>query len=190
MRFRTTRTGAYRGRSLQALLGCASVSPVSRTRTARLIRKPRAFRTEEALVRAFVAGLHANGGPWKVRSAAREFDYQRGRTDVVAVSGAGRVLSFEAKLERWKDAMHQAYRNTCFAHMSYVLLPEPVALRAKVSIEEFNIRGVGICTVRAGKPVVIHQSQATQPLQPWLSERATAAAKPVRSACRTPSSKQ
>src|SRR5437764_481965 len=86
--------------------------------------KRRPYRTEAGLVRAFVSRLHADGGPWKVQGTAREFDYQRGRTDVVAVSGTGQVVAFEAKLDRWKDAMHQAYRNTCFSHLSYVLLPE------------------------------------------------------------------
>jgi hypothetical protein len=154
------------------------------------IRKPRGYRSEAAFVRAFVASLHAGGGPWDIRATAQEFDYRAGRSDVVAVSGTGQVVSFEAKLARWKDAMHQAYRNTSFAHLAYVLLPEPVAMKAKGALDEFNLRGVGICTVRAGAPVVIHQPRAAEPLHPWLSERATAAAIPVRSACRTKSSKQ
>jgi hypothetical protein len=99
------------------------------------------------------------------------------------------VVSFEAKLDRWKDAMHQAYRNTCYSHLSYVLLPEAVAFKAKDALPEFQRRGVGICTVRRGEVVVLHHPQAVEPLHPWLSERASAAAKPVR-ACRTKNSKQ
>lgn len=152
--------------------------------------KPRTFRSEAALVRAFVSSLHAGCGPWGVQSTAREFDYQRGRTDVVAVSQGGQIVSFEAKLDRWKDAMHQAYRNTCFAHLSYVLLPEAIAMRAKASLDEFDRRAVGICTVRGEAVVVIHEPERVEPLQPWLSARAAAAAKPVRSSCRTPNSRQ
>jgi len=148
------------------------------------------FKTEAALVRAFIARLQAGSTPWKIQSTTKEFDYQRGRTDVVAVSHTGQVVSFEAKLDRWKDAMHQAYRNTCFAHLSYVVLPEAVALRAKDAAEEFDRRAVGICTVRGGKVVVVHQPRTVEPIQPWLSQRATAAAKLVRGSCRTPSSKQ
>ncbi len=141
-------------------------------------------------MRAFVSRLHAGSAPWDVQSTAREFDYQRGRTDVVAVSQGGQVVSFEAKLDRWKDAMHQAYRNTCFSHLSYVLLPESVALRAKESFDEFDRRGVGICTVQGEEVVVIHEPEPVEPLQPWLSERAAAATKPLRSSCRTTSSKR
>lgn len=140
-------------------------------------------------MRAFVSSLQAGNGPWEVHSAAREFDYQRGRTDVVAVSHAGQIVSIEAKLDRWKDAMHQAYRNTCFAHLSYVLLPEAVALRAKEFFDEFDRRAVGICTVRGQDVVVIHEPPPVEPLQPWLSARATAAARPLRS-CRMPNSKR
>src|SRR5690349_20380937 len=104
-------------------------------RTRQAVKPPRSkgYRSEAAFVRAFVSSLQAGSGPWELQSTAREFDYQRGRTDVVGVSQAGQVVSFEAKLDRWKDAMHQAYRNTCFSHRSYVLLPEPVAMRAKAA---------------------------------------------------------
>jgi hypothetical protein len=160
------------------------------TETGAAKAKERTYSSEAALVRAFVSGLRAGKAPWKIKSTAREFDYQRGRTDVVAVSHAGLVVSFEAKLERWKDAMHQAYRNTCFSHLSYVVLPEAVAQRAKYAAEEFDRRAVGICTVRGGKVVVVHESREVDPLQPWLAKRATAAAKQVRGACRTKSSKR
>lgn len=151
--------------------------------------KSRIFRTEAALVRAFVSHLHAGTGPWELLSTAREFEYPSGRTDIVAVSQSGQVVAFEAKLERWKDAMHQAYRNTSYSHLSYVLLPEAVAMRAKEALPEFQRRGVGICTLRGGEVVVLHHPDPVEPLQPWLSERASAAAKPVRT-CRTKSSRQ
>src|SRR2546427_5324293 len=39
-------------------------------------------------------------------------------------------ISFEAKLKDWRYALDQAYRNTCFAHKSYVVVPEATALTA------------------------------------------------------------
>ena len=47
-----------------------------------------------------------------------EFFDSRGRTDVVAVDQDETLIAFEAKLTDWKTALHQAYRNTCFAHTS------------------------------------------------------------------------
>jgi hypothetical protein len=149
--------------------------------------KVRAFKSEAALVRALVSSLRSGSAPWSIQATAREFDYQRGRTDVVAVSSSGQVVSFEAKLGRWRQAMHQAYRNTCFAHLSYVLLPEAVAVKAKSAAEEFDLRAVGICTMKGAEVVVVHEPQPIDPLQPWLSERAAAAAKPIPSRCRTSS---
>jgi hypothetical protein len=152
--------------------------------------KPRRYRTEAGLVRAFVSSLHSGAEPWNVQATTQEFPYQSGITDIVAISEGGQVVAFEAKLDRWKDAMHQAYRNTCYSHLSYVLLPEAVAMRAKDALPEFQRRRVGICTVRGGQIVVVHHPEPVQPLQPWLSERASAAAKRVRTSCRTKSLKQ
>jgi hypothetical protein len=184
------RSDKRRARSRQRREGHATVTPRMTRRQLAVQAKPRPFRTEAALVRAFVSSLHSGAEPWNVRATMKEFPNQNGRTDIVAVSGTGQVVAIEAKLEKWKDAMHQAYRNTSYSHLSYVLLPEPVALRAKHALPEFQRRGVGICTLRGGEVVVLHHPEPVQPLQPWLSERASAAAKPVRSSCRTKNSKQ
>lgn len=105
---------------------------------------------------------------------ATEFYYQRGRADVVALSSSGEVIAFECKLTRWKDALHQAYRNTCFAHMSYVVLPEDTALLAARYAEEFRRRGVGICYLADDQVVTLQEAHRRTPLQPWLSGQATA----------------
>lgn len=163
---------------------------MSRLRSQAAQLKACPYRTEAALVRAFVLSLHSGAEPWNVQATAREFGHLNGRTDVVAVSQTGQVVAFEAKLDRWKDAMHQAYRNTSYSHLSYVVLPEAVAARAAAALPEFKRRSVGICTVRGGEVVVLHHPAQVEPLQPWMSERATAAAKPLRMVCRTKSSKQ
>ena len=74
------------------------------------------FATEQMLVDRFVGLLEANRTPWGEVSYTREFDYSRGRTDIVAVASPDTLIAIEAKLKDWKYALHQAYRNTCFAH--------------------------------------------------------------------------
>jgi hypothetical protein len=130
------------------------------------------FRSEENLVDRFVSLLETDQTPWGKVAFSREFDYSRGCTDVVAVGGAGMLIAVEAKLEDWKRALHQAYRNTCFAHRSYVLLPKEVALSAAVFGAEFERRGVGLCYIEGASVVVVYDSPSTSPLEPWLASEA------------------
>jgi hypothetical protein len=104
-------------------------------------------------------------------TTTREFDFQRGRTDIVGVARGDKVVSFEAKLTRWKDALDQAYRNTSFSHLSFVLLPMPVALRAKEHADQFDMRKVGICSVSKASVVVVHPAAKVIPILPWLCEK-------------------
>src|SRR5260221_66621 len=87
------------------------------------------FANEGCLVSSFLECLRT-ASPWGSVQAATEFYYQRGRTDVVARAADGRIIAIEAKLSDWRTAMHQAFRNLCFAHQSYVLLPVLAAFRA------------------------------------------------------------
>lgn len=134
------------------------------------------FATEEMLVDRFVGLLEANQTPWGKVQVAREFDYCRGRTDVVAVADAetdeATLIAVEAKLKDWKCALHQAYRNTCYAHRSFVLLPKAVALTAFRFLGEFERLGVGLCYIDAAGVVVLQDSPSTPPLEPWLASDA------------------
>lgn len=131
------------------------------------------YNSEKALVDEFVIFLNYLASPWGPLRTAREFFYQRGRTDVIALAEDGRIIAFEAKLTRWRDALHQAYRNTCFAHSSYVLLPKEAALGAQRYIAEFQRRGVGLCYFGDVEGfVVLVEASDTQPLEPWLSGQA------------------
>lgn len=132
------------------------------------------YDSERELVDDFTRALMDGLELWGSVNFAEEFYYLRGRTDVVALTADGAVLAFEAKLLNWKDALHQAYRNTCFAHESYVVLPCNVARRAIRSDAEFTRRGVGLCTVEAGALKIVHPARKTQPMQNWLSQRAAA----------------
>ncbi len=135
------------------------------------------FQSEEALVQAFVSALESAAASLPADAILREFGYGRGRTDVVTVGTDGEVLAFEAKLTKWRDALCQAYRNTCFAHRSFVVLPWQAAQRAAQYAAEFDRRGVGLCAVRAGQVTVIHEAIHRAPIEPWLSETASAAAR-------------
>src|SRR5690554_1997168 len=100
------------------------------------------------MVLTFIDHLHVSSTPWGTVKVATEFFYQRGRTDLVVVSG-GNLIAFEAKLNKWRIALQQAYRNKCFADVSYVILPEREARIASRYQGEFERRGVGLCFVNS-----------------------------------------
>lgn len=105
------------------------------------------FSDEQSLVRVFVKHVQGVASPWGEIKIKPEFFYNRGRADLVAVSEDGKVIAFEAKLKRWKTALHQAYKNKCFADLSYVVLPEDSALCASRYSGEFIRRGICLCFI-------------------------------------------
>lgn len=131
------------------------------------------YRSERLLVDHFCELLESGGSPWGKLHVAREFDYRRGRADIVAVDSRGDVIAFEAKLRQWKHAMHQAYRNRCFAHRSYVVLPSDTARNAQRQGAEFERRSVGLCHPDRTTVVVALPSARQTPIQPWLSRVAS-----------------
>jgi hypothetical protein len=135
-----------------------------------------AYDSECDLVQDLVRFLGGRRGSaeWRAEVVAREFFYSRGRTDVIAVSD-GQLLAFEAKLSRWRDALHQAYRNRCFAHRSYVAVPSDIGARLLRHHEEFTRRKVGLCGVSSSRQVtVLIEADACEPWQEWLADHALA----------------
>ncbi len=130
------------------------------------------FADEKMLVESFVSRLSDGDSPWGTVRVATEFFYQRGRTDIVAHTEDDSVIAVEAKLKDWRYALHQAFRNRCFAHRSYVLLPKETALRAFRFDGEFDRRQVGICYLETTGIVVLKSASDLAPIQPWLSLRA------------------
>jgi hypothetical protein len=130
------------------------------------------FQTEKMLVNRFVDLLEANETQWGSLQVACEFFYSRGRTDIVALNDGQMLIAFEAKLKDWKTALHQAYRNTCFAHSSYVVLPKDTALSAMRYLGEFANRRVGLCYIDGADLVVLQESPFAPPLEPWLASEA------------------
>ena len=134
------------------------------------------YKSESSLVRQFVQRLERPDSPWGSLQTSQEFEFSRGRTDVVALVGGGsHLIAFEAKLEKWRVALQQAYRNTCFAHSSYVVLPRHVALRAEKHFQDFRYRNVGICYIDGGVISILVASEKREPLQPWILSAAVAA---------------
>lgn len=125
------------------------------------------YRFERDLIDAFTSTV-AQSCPWGAGPVAKEFDYRYGRTDLLFFSEAFGVIAVEAKLERWRDALQQAYRNTAFAHRSYVLLPLAAASRAIASRFEFERRKVGIVSLEDGGVRILLEAPEIKPLHHGL----------------------
>lgn len=131
------------------------------------------FRLEKNLVAHFARCLRRGDSPWGHVRIAFEFDYIGGYTDVLALCPAGLLVAFEAKLARWRDALHQAYRTRCFANRSYVVLPDAIARVAVQHQGEFSRRRVGLCSVSPERGIeVLLDAEVAAPLQPWVTARA------------------
>lgn len=129
------------------------------------------YSSEQELVACFLEQL-ADHNPWDSPTYRTEFNYSRGKTDIVTISRNDEVIAIEAKLSRWKNALQQAYRNRCFADKSYVLLPLDVAQKASQYSREFERRGVGICCLQNGNITILKEATADEPIQGWLRQAA------------------
>ncbi len=136
------------------------------------------YKRESTLVADLARCLRNKKSPWGDLRLGFEFEYGGGIADVFAIRKSGEVIAFEAKLTKWKDAMHQAYRTQSFANRSYVVLP-PLTAQIAISHEfEFRRRRVGLCTIsQDGGIVTLIDSVEGLPLQPWLADRAVLTAK-------------
>jgi hypothetical protein len=126
--------------------------------------------SEAGMVMLFVELLRSGTSPWGGVGVLQEFCYLRGRTDVV-VTTIDSIIAFEAKLKDWRRALDQAYRNTCFAEQSFVLLPSNRAKAAMRHIGEFEERGIGLCCIEESGLQILHTPNPRTPLEPWLSQR-------------------
>ena len=132
------------------------------------------FKTEAELVECFATALQSEKHSDHCVNAqvSAEFDYRSGRTDLLAINADGEVVSYEAKLKKWRTALHQAYRNTSFSDRSYVVLPMRVAQNAAAHSDEFCVRGVGICGVGPNGVEVLRPAPRLEPYRPWLHHQA------------------
>lgn len=130
------------------------------------------FFSEYYFSEEFFNVISSDKSPWGNLKIAKEFNYLRGRTDIIATMDDDTLIAFELKLEKWRDALQQAYKNTCFAHKSFVVLPEYFALRAIRNLYEFEKRSVGLCYIKDGLVNVLLDAVFNVPIQPWLTNKA------------------
>lgn len=134
------------------------------------------YKLESHLVKDLESHLTSPENPFSQLNIAFEFDYRSGRTDVIGQTVDGDVIAFEAKLTRWRDAVHQAYRSISFAHYSYVVLPKSVVDKALRQRHEFERRGIGLCSIDPSteSSVITVEIPATkkEPLLLWLTNTA------------------
>jgi hypothetical protein len=131
-----------------------------------------AFHREAQLVEEFTRLFEEADSPFESSGFLLEFDYQSGRSDVILKTDDDQIFAFEAKLSNWRVALHQAYRNSHFAHYCYVVLPRRSGERAFACAEEFRRRGVGLCVVDEGIISVLLRASPNTPLLPWLTQEA------------------
>lgn len=131
------------------------------------------YKLEKLLVDEFINYvLKTPFQKWGVLEISTEFNYIRGRADIIGLAKSGEILAFEAKLINWREALHQAYRNTCFAHYSFILIPENVAYQATKYLSDFRERSVGICYFSNQELHIPLAPPKNTPLQNWLSIKA------------------
>jgi len=130
------------------------------------------YELESDLVKDFQAVIPGVPDTFTIIAMASEFNYVEGKVDLIAKDSNGDLVAFEAKLSRWRDALNQAYRNSSFAHYSYVVLPERTLENAVTHIAEFHRRGVGLCFFGLSGLRVKIPATRRNPIQPWLTNMA------------------
>ena len=132
-----------------------------------------AYALEADLVAHFARVLDGGKTPWGNSRILFEFEHSAGWTDVVILSEKKEVVAFEAKLTRWRDALHQAYRGRCFANRVYVVLPDAIARIAMRHEIDFRRRRVGLCSVTIERGIeVLIDAACAEPSQPWVTAKA------------------
>jgi len=127
------------------------------------------YKFESDLVKDFQTVIFGAPNTFAVIAVASEFNYVEGKVDLIAKNSNGDLVAFEAKLSRWRNALNQAYRNSSFAHYSYVVLPETTLENAVSRINEFERRGVGLCFLGSSGLRVEIPATKKNPIQPWLT---------------------
>lgn len=132
----------------------------------------RQFASEAALVESFVEKLGRGRTRYGRVEVATEWDHRSGVVDVLARNAHGALFAFEAKLENWRRAFDQAYRNTAYANRAYVLLPPAAAQRALQDKQQFQLRGIGLCSFDGRAIRVLIEAADQEALLTWVRARA------------------
>lgn len=130
------------------------------------------FATEADFVDRFVGKLSKGRTSFGKVQITKEWDHTSGFVDVLARHRKKTLVAFEAKLDNWKRAFHQAYRSTAYANKSYVIVPTHVAARALRDRDEFELRGVGLCSFDGKSVQVLIEASEQDALLVWLRAQA------------------
>lgn len=130
------------------------------------------FSTEADFVERFVSKLSKGRTSFGKVQITKEWDHTAGFVDVLARHRRKTLVAFEAKLDNWKRAFHQAYRSTAYANKSYVIVPTHVAARALRDRDEFELRGVGLCSFDGKSVQVLIEASEQDALLVWLRAQA------------------
>lgn len=130
------------------------------------------FRSEAEMVRQFVSALQSRQSSFGEVEVTSEWDHRAGFVDVLARDRNKMLIAFEAKLDDWKRAFAQAYRNTAYADRAFVLLPAKPANRALAHRALFEDKGIGLCSFDGEQINVLLDSSRHQPLTAWITTRA------------------
>lgn len=130
------------------------------------------FQSEAALVDKFVDELQTGSSCYGSVQVTREWNHRAGLVDVLVRDATGGLVAFEAKLDNWRRAFLQAYRNTAYADRAYVLVPPAVAARALQDREEFELRGVGLCSFDGEAIHIVIEACEQQSLLQWVRVQA------------------
>ncbi|RJQ58132.1 MAG: hypothetical protein C4517_15630 [Stygiobacter sp.] len=130
------------------------------------------FREEYQLVEKFRKTSKSKSHSFQLKKTDVEFSHLTGRTDIIGLTDDGLLIAIEAKLKNWKSALNQAYKNTSFAHYSYVLLPPTVLKPAVQNKDEFIKRNVGLLTIEKGEIQIIFNAEINAPFIPRITNEA------------------
>lgn len=129
------------------------------------------FQYEEDLIKKFISHLESNTIERSFNNIYREFNYSNGKTDIIAESEDA-VFAFEAKLNKCRKAINQAYRNTIFADYSYVVLPEIRQSNISKYELEFEKYGIGLILVNEHKAFISISAKKNHPGNNWIVKKA------------------
>lgn len=130
------------------------------------------FDTEARLVDLFVRSLQDGQTAFGTLQITTEWDHRSGFVDVLVRDARNNLIAFEAKLKDWKRAFFQAYRNTAYANKTYILLPHKEAEKVMRFREEFELRGIGLCSMNGECFQVLIEAAEQEALLAWLRNRA------------------
>jgi hypothetical protein len=130
------------------------------------------FRTESGMVRYFLQCIRETRSPWGPLEIAQEWNYESGITDVLTRSADGALIAFEAKLKDWRKACLQGYRNSGFADLVYIVLPEVVAYRVRENASYFARHQVGLCVCTSIAVEIVIPAPRNEPVMTWIRNRA------------------